>query len=206
MDDKIKQLYDKTRANLLRWGVSEEEADEFMKEIMETADKNDDGSVKDDVEKAEENIEEKGADEQTEKDRVDESVGEQLKDDGKEDDQSAKDRVDESEGEEKANEKKNGPDGGPSLSDMDEVEEPAKEELPPEEPKEEATAEEPKQEDNTEIESLKAKIKTLEDENGNFKTALLELQKTVEKLQQKPVPVPESQKTKLDKYTRQYEN
>ena len=83
------------------------------------------------------------------------------------------------------------------MSDMGEVEEPAKEEVP---------AEEPKQEGNTEIESLKEEIKTLKDENDGFKTALLELQKTVEKLQQKPVPVPESQKSKLDKYTRQYEN
>lgn len=153
MDDKIKQLYDKTRANLLRWGVSEEEADEFMKEIMETADKDDDGSIKDDVKKSEENIEEKGADEQTDKDRVDESVGEQLKDDGKEDEQSAKDRVDESEGEEKAEEEKKAPDGGPSLSDMDEVEEPAKDKEEP--AKEEVPAEEPKQEAEQPVEENK---------------------------------------------------
>lgn len=179
MDEKMKK---KLLEALKAKGYSDEDAEAFINEVT-----SEDESVKDDVEKAEKNIEEKGADEQTKKDRVDESVGEQLKDDGKKDEQSAKDRVDESEGEEKAEEEKK--------------------EKPEEEPaKEEAPAEEPKQEDNTEIESLKAKIKTLEDENGTFKTALLELQKTVEKLQQKPVPVPESQKTKLDKYTRQYEN
>ena len=188
MDEKMKK---KLLEALKAKGYSDEDAEAFINELT-----SEDETVKDDVEKAEENIEKKGDDEQTKKDRVDESVGEQLKDEGKEDEQSAKDRVDESEGEEKAEEKK-APDGGPSLSDMGEVEEPAKEEVP---------AEEPKQEGNTEIESLKEEIKTLKDENDGFKTALLELQKTVEKLQQKPVPVPESQKSKLDKYTRQYEN
>ena len=53
-------------------------------------------------EKAKEDIAEKGADSQTEKDRIDESVGEQERADGNEDSQSAKDRVDESEGAEKA--------------------------------------------------------------------------------------------------------
>ena len=53
------------------------------------------------IEKAEEDIAEKGADSQTEKDRIDESVGEQEKQEGDEDSQDAKDRVDESLGEEK---------------------------------------------------------------------------------------------------------
>ena len=52
--------------------------------------------------KAKENIAEKGPDSQTEKDRIDESVGEQEHLDGNEDSQSAKDRVDESEGAKKA--------------------------------------------------------------------------------------------------------
>lgn len=52
------------------------------------------------VEKAEENVEEKGADEQTLEDRVDESVAEQEKSDGDEDTQDAKDRVDEAVAEE----------------------------------------------------------------------------------------------------------
>lgn len=54
------------------------------------------------VEKAEEDIAEKGPDSQTEKDRIDESVAAQEKADGNEDSQDAKDRVDESMGEEAA--------------------------------------------------------------------------------------------------------
>lgn len=60
---------------------------------------------------AKEDIAEKGADSQTEKDRIDESVGEQEKLDGDEDSQSAKDRVDESEGAEKADEEHAADDG-----------------------------------------------------------------------------------------------
>lgn len=55
--------------------------------------------TKEQVAEAEEDVAEKGADEQTEKDRIDESVGEQEKLDGNEDSQTAEDRVDESEGE-----------------------------------------------------------------------------------------------------------
>lgn len=51
-----------------------------------------------DVEEVKENIAEKGDDSQSEKDRVDESVGGQEKLDDTEDTQSAEDRVDESEG------------------------------------------------------------------------------------------------------------
>ena len=58
--------------------------------------------IKNDIEKAKDDIEKKGSDTQTEKDRVDESVAEQIKEDKDEDTQDAKDRVDESEGEEKA--------------------------------------------------------------------------------------------------------
>lgn len=58
------------------------------------------------IDKAEEEIAEKGADSQTEKDHIDESVGEQEKDEGDEDSQDAKDRVDESLGEQKYVEKK----------------------------------------------------------------------------------------------------
>ena len=94
MDEKMKK---KLLEALKAKGYSDEDAEAFINELT-----SEDETVKDDVEKAEENIEKKGDDEQTEKDRVDESVGEQLKDDGEEDEQSAKDRVDESEGEEKA--------------------------------------------------------------------------------------------------------
>lgn len=58
------------------------------------------------IEEAKENIEEKGEDSQSEKDRIDESVGEQEKLDDDEDSQDAEDRVDEAEGEEKALEEK----------------------------------------------------------------------------------------------------
>lgn len=54
------------------------------------------------IEKAKEDIAEKGADSQTKKDRIDESVGEQERRDGDENSQNAKDRVDESEGAKKA--------------------------------------------------------------------------------------------------------
>lgn len=57
------------------------------------------------IEKAKKDVAEKGPDSQTEKDRVDESVGEQEKQNGNENTQNAKDRVDESEGTKKADEK-----------------------------------------------------------------------------------------------------
>lgn len=58
------------------------------------------------IEKAKEDVAEKGADSQTEKDRVDESVGEQEKRSGNENSQNAKDRVDESEATKKADEER----------------------------------------------------------------------------------------------------
>lgn len=68
----------------------------------------DDGheSTLDEVEEAEERIEEKGADEQTEQDRVDEAVAADEEHDGDEDTQTAKDRVDEAEGEKAYDEEK----------------------------------------------------------------------------------------------------
>lgn len=58
------------------------------------------------IDKAKEDIAEKGKDSQTEKDREDESVGEQERRSGNEDSQSAKDRIDESEGTKRADEKR----------------------------------------------------------------------------------------------------
>lgn len=58
------------------------------------------------IAKAKEDIAEKGADSQTEKDRIDESVAAQERAKGEENSQSAKDRVDESEGAKKADEKR----------------------------------------------------------------------------------------------------
>ena len=58
------------------------------------------------IKKAKEDIAEKGKDSQTEKDRVDESVGAQEKNSDNENSQDAKDRVDESEGTKKADEER----------------------------------------------------------------------------------------------------
>ena len=72
------------------------------------------------IEKAKADVEEKGDDSQTEKDRVDESVGEQERKDGDEDSQTAKDRVDESEGTKKADEERaedEGEKGNDALSE-----------------------------------------------------------------------------------------
>ncbi len=64
------------------------------------------------VGEAKEDVEDKGDDSQSDKDRIDESVGEQEHLDGDEDSQDAKDRVDESKGEEKTLDDK-GEDGKP---------------------------------------------------------------------------------------------
>lgn len=58
------------------------------------------------IKEAERDADEKGKDSQTEKDRIDESVGEQERRDGDENSQNAKDRVDESEATEKADEER----------------------------------------------------------------------------------------------------
>lgn len=58
------------------------------------------------IKKAREDIDRKGKDSQTEKDRIDESVGEQERHSGNENSQNAKDRVDESEGTKKYDEKR----------------------------------------------------------------------------------------------------
>lgn len=58
------------------------------------------------IAKAKRDIAEKGTDSQTEKDRIDESVGEQERRSGNENSQDAKDRVDESEGAKRADEKR----------------------------------------------------------------------------------------------------
>lgn len=114
MDEK---LYKKTKKLLLKWGVTEEEAEDFIKDLAATADVedevdeiedgNEDKTVDEkEIEKAEEDIEESGANEQTERDRIDESVGEQERDDDEEDSQTAKDRVAESIGTEEADEER----------------------------------------------------------------------------------------------------
>lgn len=91
-----------------------ESVDETKGDINQEAetDENDrkegEGMTKDEkqIAEAEKDIEENGKDTQTEKDRIDESVGEQENLDGDEDSQDAKDRVDESEAEIKADEER----------------------------------------------------------------------------------------------------
>lgn len=95
------KLYKKTKALLRKWGVSDEEVEDFIKDLKDAADRDDDGDVTNDVRRAEDKIEAEGEDSQTEKDRVDEAVGDDIADEDKEDSQSTDDRVDEAEGEDK---------------------------------------------------------------------------------------------------------
>lgn len=76
----------------------------FLKKKKRRKEEQEMSEIKKDIDEAKDKIEEKGKDTQTEKDRVDESVGEQIKDDKDENTQTAKDRVDESEGAEKKDE------------------------------------------------------------------------------------------------------
>jgi chromosome segregation ATPase len=136
--------------NLIK-GLPEEEVEKLLELFL--ADEDEDGKpdVSEEIEKAEDNIEEKGEDSQTEKDRVDESVAEQDKEDGNEDTQDAKDRVDEAEGEDKA------------------IEEEAEETTEEIEPTEETTEETPVEDNKYEevIQSLTARIEELEERLAN---------------------------------------
>lgn len=81
---------------LARFGeLSDEEKEQIRNSVAKKED------TTEQIEKAKERIEEKGKDEQTEKDRIDESVAMQEKDAGDKDSQDAKDRVDEALGEDK---------------------------------------------------------------------------------------------------------
>lgn len=87
-------------------GLPDEEQEKVWAHFDQATGEDKDESGKPDtseeIEKAEEDIAEKGADSQTEKDRIDESVAAQEEANGEEDSQDAKDRVDEAEGEKKA--------------------------------------------------------------------------------------------------------
>ena len=96
-DETLDEMLEKLRGHMK--GMTDEERKKVMDKLSDDGGKVTTGEQ---IEKAKEDIAEKGKDSQTEKDRIDESVGEQEKQDGNEDSQSAKDRVDESEGEEKA--------------------------------------------------------------------------------------------------------
>lgn len=84
------------------------EEEEITPETEENEGKEEIEMTKDEkqIAEAEKDIDEKGKDTQTEKDRIDESVGEQEHLDGDEDSQDAKDRVDESEAMEKLDKQK----------------------------------------------------------------------------------------------------
>ena len=72
-----KKQIEKLKALLLEKGVEADEADKFLSELAETKDED----VNDDIEEAKEEIEEKGEDTQSEEDRVEESVGEEKRED-----------------------------------------------------------------------------------------------------------------------------
>lgn len=98
MDEKLKK---KLLDALKEKGYSDDEAEAFYQKVVSE----DEEPIEDEIEEAKEDIEENGEDTQSEKDREDESVGEQIEDKGEEDSQTTEDRIDESEGEEKAEEK-----------------------------------------------------------------------------------------------------
>lgn len=136
--------------------------------------------TKEQVAEAEEDVAEKGADEQTEKDRVDESVGEQEKLDGNEDSQTADDRVDESEG-----------DSGEAVSDEEVTPAPAEEDELEDDPAATPDSEQPAAEGATEEDMQPAPVdggmenpKDEVHEALNARIAALEetLQRVLEKL------------------------
>lgn len=113
-------LFRKTTAEeLLKMfsALSDEEKAKFLEGVKEP-------TTGEQVEKAEEDISEKGEDSQTTEDRVDESVAMQEKEDGNEDSQDAKDRVDEFEGEETAvqSEQPEAPAEEPAVEEVQESE------------------------------------------------------------------------------------
>ena len=81
--------------------LSEDEKQKVAAKLANPVDKDGDGkeSTTEQIESAAEHIAEKGADKQSVKDRIDESVAAQERAEGDEDEQSAKDRVDEAIGE-----------------------------------------------------------------------------------------------------------
>lgn len=101
LEQRMAELLDEVQA------LPQEKQESFWKKFEETQDDSKGKSeTEEQINEAEEDIAEKGADSQTEKDRIDESVGEQEKQEGDEDSQDAKDRVDESIGEKEYVEKK----------------------------------------------------------------------------------------------------
>lgn len=169
LDEK---LLAKWKKKLLKQGVDEEKIDAAFDELKDE-DEEKESETEEQVEEAKEDVAEKGEDEQSEKDRVDESVGEQEKLDGDEDSQDAKDRVDESEGEEKHDDKE---------EDAKQIEE---------------AVEEHEAEDYEEKENLKATVDAL----VSRLTALEEkLNSVVDKLDDKPFGEKPQSVSKEDDY------
>lgn len=103
LNERVKEILEEVSK------LSEDEQKALWKEFEDFEDDSkgkDETETEKQIEEAEKDIAEKGADNQTEKDRIDESVGEQEKLDGNKDEQDAKDRVDESLGEKKYVERK----------------------------------------------------------------------------------------------------
>lgn len=149
--------------------LPEDELDALTDMLVENLDTDNDGDVDtkdkegettEQIDEAEENIEEKGEDSQTEKDRIDENVGEQEKLEGDEDSQDAKDCVDEAEGEEKALESEDN-----AESTEEEVEEDAEEEIKEDNREEAISALEAR---ITELEEKLAKVVESIDGNASF--------------------------------------
>lgn len=101
--------------------LPDEELDKLGDMLSEDTDKDGKPDTMEQIEEAEENIDKKGKDSQTEQDRIDESVGEQEELDGDKDSQDAKDRVDEAEGEEKEQESKKSLDKDEIIALLDEI-------------------------------------------------------------------------------------
>lgn len=94
LKERMSELLDEIQA------LPDEEQKAFWKDFEDDQDDSKgETDTAEQIDKAEEDIAEKGADSQTEKDRIYESVGEQEAEDGDADSQDAKDRVDESVGE-----------------------------------------------------------------------------------------------------------
>lgn len=105
---KKRSLEERFNELLAEMGIPDDKREALFAQIgkmTETAeDDADKPDTSEEIEKAEEDIAEKGPDSQSVKDRVDESVAAQEEEHGQEDSQDAKDRVDEAEGEERAEE------------------------------------------------------------------------------------------------------
>lgn len=98
-DEEQMELFEEMASELEEQEGAPNETAEPKAQEQDDVEAKGESETEEQIDKAEEDIAEKGADSQTEKDRIDESVGEQEAEDGNKDSQDAKDRVDESEAE-----------------------------------------------------------------------------------------------------------